>query len=112
MWVSLIRAVSVSYVLLFVGSSVSTLAGENGSINLTEAIDKTLEHNPGLVAFGYQIQAQQARVTQAELRWVDKRVGREEWPALKEREWLSGVFRGFCSQCSDSCILSGERPGR
>lgn len=68
MWVSLIRVVSFWYLLLFVGSSVSALAGENGLINLTEAIDKTLEQNPELVAFGYQIQAQQARLTQSELR--------------------------------------------
>lgn len=68
MWVSLIRAVGVWSFLLFVGASVSAFAAQKGSIDLTEAIDKTLEHNPGLVAFGYQIQAQQARVTQSQLR--------------------------------------------
>jgi cobalt-zinc-cadmium efflux system outer membrane protein len=68
MWVSLIRVVGGWSLLLLVGLSVSAFAGENGLIKLTEAIDKTLEKNPGLVAFGYQIQAQQARLTQSQLR--------------------------------------------
>lgn len=71
MWVSLIRVVGVwSLQLLvgFVGLTSSLSASENGLINLSEAIDKTLAHNPDLVAFGYQIQAQQARFTQAQLR--------------------------------------------
>jgi len=68
MWVSLIRVVGVWSLLLCVGSSVSAFAAQKGSIDLTEAIDKTLQHNPGLVAFGYQKQAQQARVMQSQLR--------------------------------------------
>ena len=71
MWVSLKRVVSAWYLMLFigfVGPNFSALASENGLINLTEAIDRTLEHNPELVAFDHQIQVQQARVMQSELR--------------------------------------------
>lgn len=71
MWVSLIRVVGVCFLpfsLGFIGQISSASAAENGLINLSEAIDKTLENNPDLVAFGYQIQAQRARVIQAQLR--------------------------------------------
>jgi len=70
MWVSFIRVVGVWYLLLltgFTGLAASASAGENGIINLSEAIDKTLGYNPELVSFGYQIQVQQARLTQSRL---------------------------------------------
>jgi cobalt-zinc-cadmium efflux system outer membrane protein len=37
-------------------------------LHLQEAIERTLAHNPGLMALGYQLQAQQARVTQAQVK--------------------------------------------
>ena len=70
MWVSLMRVSSAWYILVFTGlvsPTCSASAVESGLINLSEAVDKTLEHNPGLTSFGYQIQAQQARVTQSAL---------------------------------------------
>jgi len=45
-----------------------TLAATVGSIGLEDAVDRTLESNPELVAFGYQIQAQQGRLTQAKVK--------------------------------------------
>ncbi len=46
----------------------STLASEHVTVGLETAIRKTLARNPNLVAFGYQIEAQQGRVVQSRLR--------------------------------------------
>lgn len=46
----------------------SSFAATNATLRLSEAIDRTLIHNPGLIAYGYQVQAQQGRVTQSELK--------------------------------------------
>ena len=44
-------------------------AADSGAhLELEEAMRRTLAHNPGLVAFGYQIQAQRGRVTQSGIR--------------------------------------------
>ena len=43
-------------------------AATNEDLGLEEAISRTLAHNPGLVAFGYQVQAQQGRVTQSQVK--------------------------------------------
>tara|TARA_R110001599_G_C12263228_1_gene660587 strand:+ start:4651 stop:4944 length:294 start_codon:yes stop_codon:yes gene_type:complete len=51
--------------LLF--STQITVAASTGSIRLEDAIDRTLASNPELVAFGYQIEAQQGRLTQAQV---------------------------------------------
>jgi cobalt-zinc-cadmium efflux system outer membrane protein len=45
-----------------------TVAATGSGIGLEDAIDRTLESNPELVAFGYQIQAQQGRLTQAQVK--------------------------------------------
>ena len=37
-------------------------------LGLEEAIRQTLAHNPGLAAFGYQVEARQGRVTQSEVK--------------------------------------------
>jgi len=39
--------------------------GEGQTIGLNEAVARTLLHNPALIAFGYQLQAQDGRVLQA-----------------------------------------------
>jgi cobalt-zinc-cadmium efflux system outer membrane protein len=46
----------------------STIAATAGSIGLQDAVNRTLESNPELVAFGYQIQAQKGRLTQAKVK--------------------------------------------
>ena len=43
-------------------------AASDEDLGLEEAISRTLAHNPGLVAFGYQVQAQQGRVTQSQIK--------------------------------------------
>tara|TARA_R110001599_G_scaffold342884_1_gene565048 strand:- start:5122 stop:6402 length:1281 start_codon:yes stop_codon:yes gene_type:complete len=45
-----------------------TVAATASSIDLEDAVDRTLERNPELVAFGYQIQAQQGRLAQARIK--------------------------------------------
>ena len=68
MWVSLTRLVGAWYLLVFAsfaGLTQSVLAAENATIDLEEAITRTLARNPTLVAFGYQIEIQQARLTQS-----------------------------------------------
>lgn len=60
MWVSLTRVVAVLCLL--------ALANRAAAIGMEEAITKTLARNPALVAFGYQIEIQQARLTQSQLR--------------------------------------------
>lgn len=43
-------------------------AGEGRTINLSEALERTVASSPELIAFGYQIEAQEGRVTQSGLR--------------------------------------------
>ncbi|MFT5046729.1 MAG: cobalt-zinc-cadmium efflux system outer membrane protein [Porticoccaceae bacterium] len=47
---------------------VPVAASEGSVINLKEAVERTLQRNPNLVAFGYQIEAQQGRLIQSRLR--------------------------------------------
>lgn len=44
------------------------LASEGAVISLKDAVERTLERNPNLLAFGYQIEAQQGRLMQSGLR--------------------------------------------
>jgi cobalt-zinc-cadmium efflux system outer membrane protein len=44
------------------------MASETTAIDMEEAITRTLARNPTLVAFGHQIEIQQARLTQSQLR--------------------------------------------
>lgn len=67
-------AITAVFCLMFFSVIVSAAPGldtgldaDKGTINLHEAIIKTLEHNPGLRAFDYQLKAQQGRVLQAGL---------------------------------------------
>ena len=43
-------------------------AASDEDLGLEEAIKRTLAHNPVLVAFGYQVQARQGRVTQSQIK--------------------------------------------
>ena len=43
-------------------------AASDEDLGLKEAISRTLAHNPVLVAFGYQVQARQGRVTQSQIK--------------------------------------------
>lgn len=71
MWVSLTsRALLACLILAAGGTAVAQSDGAQAarSIGFDEAIAKTLESNPELLAFGYSIEAQQGRIRQASLR--------------------------------------------
>jgi len=64
----MIRCVSAAALLLFSMAAAATDAHnsqDGASVTLAEALELSMEHNPELVAFGYQLQAQQGRVQQA-----------------------------------------------
>ncbi|NOY70833.1 MAG: TolC family protein [Gammaproteobacteria bacterium] len=63
------RRVAVFFLLLFSSavSAAPNLEAKARTISLHEAVTKTIEHNPDLRAFDYQLEAQQGRVLQAEL---------------------------------------------
>ncbi|MGK0342890.1 MAG: cobalt-zinc-cadmium efflux system outer membrane protein [Candidatus Azotimanducaceae bacterium] len=48
--------------------SAPVAASEGAVINLKDAVERTLQDNPNLVSFGYQIEAQQGRLIQSRLR--------------------------------------------
>jgi cobalt-zinc-cadmium efflux system outer membrane protein len=70
MWVRLTNRVALGCLLLALSNA--TVAQSNSTtddtISFDIAIRKTLERNPALIAFGYQIEAQRGRVLQSELR--------------------------------------------
>lgn len=54
-------------VLAITGTAVASDGADNRTISLQEAVIKTIEHNPVLIAFDHQLKAQQGRVQQAGL---------------------------------------------
>ncbi|MFK7974505.1 MAG: TolC family protein [Halioglobus sp.] len=68
MWLSLTRLVGALCLLVIASLAPTVSANENTTIDLEEAVARTLARNPMLVAFGFQIQMQQARVMQSRLR--------------------------------------------
>jgi cobalt-zinc-cadmium efflux system outer membrane protein len=50
------------------GFAQSAPASDQFALNLNAAVAKTLESNPRLIAYGYQLRAQQGRLQQAELK--------------------------------------------
>lgn len=70
MWELLTRQICVCLFLVLFSAIVraeSSLVGDGQTIGLYEAVARTLARNPELVAFGYQLQAQDGRVLQAGL---------------------------------------------
>jgi len=70
MWELHIRQIGACLFLVLFSTSVraeSGLVSDGRTIGLNEAVARTLARNPELVAFGYQLQAQDARVLQAGL---------------------------------------------
>ena len=91
MWISLTCRVGACCWLLATSIAVLTtslVASERATVDLEEAIGRTLARNPKLVAFGYQIQVQQGRLTQSELR------PNVELGVLVENVLGSGDFQG------------------
>lgn len=70
MWVQLTNRTAVACLMLTLSNAtvaqLSSSADE--SISFDQAIEYTMERNPGLIAFGFQIEAQRGRVQQSELR--------------------------------------------
>ena len=101
MWLSTPRRFTAVCALVLLSSTSvarAEAAGENSVINLTDAITKTLAHNPGLVAFGYQLEAQQALATQAGLRpnpelgvFVENALGTDDFQGMESAETTLSV---------------------
>jgi cobalt-zinc-cadmium efflux system outer membrane protein len=70
MWELLTRQIGACLFLLLFSAIIraeSGLVTDGRTINLNEAVARTLLRNPELIAFGHQIQAQDGRVLQAGL---------------------------------------------
>ena len=113
MWELLTRQIGACLFLLLFSAILraeSGLVTDSRTINLNEAIVKTMERNPELVAFGHQIQAQDGRVLQAGL------APNPELSFTVENALGTGEFKGFDSAeitLSIAWILEhGVRQGR
>ncbi|MSQ99330.1 MAG: TolC family protein [Xanthomonadales bacterium] len=94
MWSSITRCANVYALLLAACASIHAapaLSAEGKSITLDEAIDKTLERNPRLLAFGYQLNVKRGRVQQAGL------PPNPELFVTVEDALGTGEYRGFSS---------------
>lgn len=94
MWVSLtcrvtLLCLAAVYGTASFGQTVST--NDQAALNLDAAVARTLQSNPRLIAFGYQIHAQQGRLQQSELR-PNLQLG-----LLVENALGSGDFEGIDS---------------
>lgn len=94
MWVSLtcrviLLCLAATYGTASFGQTVST--SDQVALNLDTAVARTLESNPRLIAFGYQIHAQQGRLQQSELK------PNLELGLLVENALGSGDFEGIDS---------------
>lgn len=71
MWVALTNRVVLGCLLIALSNATtaqSISSADGDAISFDQAIANTLERNPGLIAFGHQIEAQRGRVLQSELR--------------------------------------------
>ena len=62
------RFAACALLLLSVATARANPSIDGADVSLNEAIARTLEHHPALLAFGYQIEAQKGRVRQSGLR--------------------------------------------
>jgi cobalt-zinc-cadmium efflux system outer membrane protein len=113
MWELLTRQIGACLFLLLFSAIIraeSGLVTDSRTINLNEAVVKTMERNPDLVAFGHQVQAQDGRVLQAGL------APNPELSFTVENALGTGEFKGFDSAeitLSIAWILEqGVRQGR
>ena len=94
MWVSLTCRVILSCLLVVCSAASlaqSVSASDQVALNLDTAVARTLESNPRLIAFGYQIHAQQGRLQQSELK------PNLQLDLLVENALGSGEFEGIDS---------------
>ncbi len=62
------RFAACMLLLLFVATVRANPSADGADVSLNDAIARALERNPALLAFGYQLEAQQGRVLQSGLR--------------------------------------------
>ncbi len=94
MWKLLTRQTGICLFLVLsstIARAESGLVGDGQMIGLNEAVARTLARNPGLVAVGYQLQAQEGRVLQAGL------APNPELSLTVENALGTGEFSGFDS---------------
>ena len=94
MWELLTRQIGACLFLLLFSAIIraeSGLVTDGRTINLNEAVARTLLRNPELIAFGHQIQAQDGRVLQAGL------APNPELSFTVENALGTGEFKGFDS---------------
>lgn len=94
MWVSITYRATLACLLMVCNSASYAQpdsAGNEVALDLDTAIMRTLERNPGLVAFGHQIRAQQGRLQQSQLK------PNPELGLLVENALGSGDFQGIDS---------------
>ncbi len=92
MWLSLTCRVTLLCLLVVYSTASfaqSTSSNDQAALKLNSAIARTLESNPRLVAYGYQLRAQQGRLQQAQLR------PNPELGLLVENAAGSGDFQGI-----------------
>jgi cobalt-zinc-cadmium efflux system outer membrane protein len=92
MWLSLTCRVTLLCLLAIcstVSFAQSTSANDQVALKLNAAVTRTLESNPRLIAYGYQLRAQQGRLQQAELK------PNPELGLLVENAAGSGDFQGI-----------------
>lgn len=68
MWVLLTNRAALACLLLVTGGAAIAQSDGGQAIDFNRAIEKTLASNPALLAFGYEIEAQQGRIRQSALR--------------------------------------------
>lgn len=89
MRVSLTYAIAGWLLLVCTASAQGNPPADGSSLNLNDAVARTLERNPALIAFGYQIEVQEGRVVQSGLR------PNPELGVLVENAFGSGDFQGI-----------------
>ena len=106
MWKLLTHQLGVClYLVLFstIVRAESGLVGDGQMIGLKEAVARTLVRNPELVAFGYQLQAQDGRVVQAGLvpnpelsLTVENALGTGDFTGIDDAETTLSIAWVFC----------------
>ena len=94
MWARLTNPVTLSCLLLSLSNATAAqavAAQYDEVIGFDQAIERTLEENPALVAIGYQVEAQRGRIQQSKLR------PSPELDVSVENAIGTGIYSGFDS---------------
>ena len=101
MWAKSLSGIAYAsaLILLIASSNIRAEVADGTSVvDLNEAITRTIERNPGLIAYGHQVQAQQGRVTQSGLKpnptlalIVENFLGTDEFQARDGAETTASI---------------------